>query len=79
MHLKHRKEVYVVSILAQVIGVVLGASAGYFVGGMIIAGYGSETIDLTYVFAGIGALVGFMIGRAIARKYEDEIDKSNNA
>lgn len=65
--------------LAQLLGAVLGAIAGFALGQMVVFGVAGETLNLGAIMGGVGALVGFMIGRFFTNRYESEASESGDA
>lgn len=66
-----------VAFLAQLLGAIMGAAAGYGLGEILLVGVGGATVDMRFILAGVGALVGFLIGRFIASFYERSESKSS--
>ncbi|MEQ8666015.1 MAG: hypothetical protein RIC16_09835 [Rhodospirillales bacterium] len=66
-----------VAFLAQLMGAVMGAVAGFGLGEMLIVGVADHAIDMRFILAGLGALIGFVIGRLIASRYEREAQNTS--
>ena len=67
------------SFLIPLIGAVIGAVAGFSLGGIVHAGYGGIAVDMRYPLLAVGILLGYFIGRMVARKptgHNDGPDKS---
>ncbi|MEQ8666720.1 MAG: hypothetical protein RIC16_13450 [Rhodospirillales bacterium] len=58
------------SFLAQLLGTVFGAIAGFGVFSMAVFVVDGVLVNLGYVGAGVGALIGFGAGYLVARSYE---------
>ena len=67
------------SFLAQLIGAVAGAIAGYSLLSMAVFVVDDMTIPLNLLGAGVGAMLGYGVGLLIARNYEKEIGAGSKA
>ena len=67
------------AFIAQLLGAIMGAAAGFGLGEMLVVGIDDQAIDMRYIMAGFGALIGFVIGRSIASRYEREVTSKSNA
>lgn len=63
------------SLLAQLLGAVFGAGLGFLLGEMMIVGVAGESFDMRLVLAGVGAVIGFTVGKFIAGRANSEVRK----
>jgi len=64
-----------VGFLAQLLGAIMGAAAGFGLGEMIIVGVEGETTSLGLYVGAAGMVLGYLIGRFVAGRYEAETSR----
>lgn len=63
------------SFLAQLLGTLFGAMAGFAVSSMAVFVVDGTPLNLGFVGAGAGALIGYGAGYLVARNYEKSLKK----